>query len=45
MNDPNLKRIEGHIGFGRHVYGLKAELLMVQDGGHVSLGVAVYYTS
>nr|XP_045610895.1 uncharacterized protein LOC123766095 [Procambarus clarkii] len=37
VNDPNLKRIEGHIGLGSMVYGVKAELLMVTDGGHVSV--------
>lgn len=36
MNDPNLKRIEGRIGYGKTEYGFKAELLMVTDGGHVS---------
>ena len=39
VNDPNLKRIDGHIRYQRTHYGLKAELLMVQDGGHVSIFV------
>ncbi|XP_042237641.1 uncharacterized protein LOC121876526 isoform X2 [Homarus americanus] len=37
VNDPNLKRAEGHISFGNLVYGFKAELLFVEDGGHVSV--------
>ncbi|XP_071522346.1 uncharacterized protein [Panulirus ornatus] len=37
VNDHNLKRIEGRIGFGKTEYGFKAELLMVTDGGHVSV--------
>ncbi|XP_063871498.1 uncharacterized protein LOC135106420 isoform X3 [Scylla paramamosain] len=37
VNDPNLKRIDGHIQYQRIHYGLKAELLMVQDGGHMSV--------
>ncbi|XP_045126052.1 uncharacterized protein LOC123513172 isoform X2 [Portunus trituberculatus] len=37
VNDPNLKRIDGHVRYQRIHYGLKAELLMVQDGGHMSV--------
>ncbi|XP_050693737.1 uncharacterized protein LOC126984229 isoform X3 [Eriocheir sinensis] len=37
VNDPNLKRIDGHVGYQGIHYGLKAELLMVQNGGHVSV--------
>ncbi|XP_068224694.1 apolipophorins-like isoform X2 [Palaemon carinicauda] len=37
VNDSNLKRFEGHVNIGRSEYGIKAELLMVKDGGQVSV--------
>ncbi|XP_064091879.1 uncharacterized protein LOC135205348 [Macrobrachium nipponense] len=37
VNDPNLKRFEGHLNIGRSEYGIKAELLLVKDGGQVSV--------
>lgn len=37
VNDPNLKRVEAHLGYLNILYGFKGELLMVQDGGHVSI--------
>ncbi|KAK3894019.1 hypothetical protein Pcinc_002206 [Petrolisthes cinctipes] len=37
VNDPNLKRVEVHLGYLNNLYGFKGELLLVQDGGHVTI--------
>ncbi|KAK7077102.1 hypothetical protein SK128_015807 [Halocaridina rubra] len=37
VNDPNLKRLEGHVSYGQAMYGFKGELLLVTDGGQVSI--------
>ena len=35
VNDPNMKRLELRYNSGEIIYGMKAELLMVTDGGQV----------